>query len=154
MTWQQLSGCAYTAGGDKSLSVLRVWDLNRESCAGSIPIIAAGLADAPSSMQVPSPVSTLSNAVGALIAAGTVNGGILSFDLRSPVRLINAMKCVLNLHLDFFSEYVLSYNFITGHMMGGWFQSSCSLAGHQTIWSLHRLAATCVSSTFETVHSR
>lgn len=84
--WQHASGCLYTVGGLQPCPVLRVWDVVRELCVDSVAMLSPA---GNSARQAAAPVTCLSNAVGALVMAGTAAGSVLSVDLRSPARLIN-----------------------------------------------------------------
>ena len=75
--WQQQSGCLYAAGDTRPVPLLRVWDMTRELCLESL--------------QMQSPGTCLT-AEGALLMAGAADGAVLSFDLRTPARLLSAIQ--------------------------------------------------------------
>ena len=75
--WQQAAGCLYSAGNTLPNPILNVWDASRELCLESLvtPAAATSLA-----------------AEGALLMVGTNNGSVLSYDLRTPARLLSAIQ--------------------------------------------------------------
>ena len=75
--WQQQSGCLYAAGDTHPAPLLRVWDMTRELCLESI--------------QTQSPGTCLT-AEGALLMAGAADGAVLSYDLRTPARLLSVVQ--------------------------------------------------------------
>jgi regulator-associated protein of mTOR len=82
---QQEAGCLYAAGeaGGGGGGALHVWDLGREAQADAVPLstLAAGAG-----------VTCLSAAAGALLLGGASDGRLLSFDLRSPARLLSSAR--------------------------------------------------------------
>ena len=75
--WQQQSGCLYAAGDTHPAPLLRVWDMTRELCLESL--------------QTQSPGTCLT-AEGALLMAGAADGAVLSYDLRTPARLLSVVQ--------------------------------------------------------------
>ena len=59
------------------MPLLRVWDMTRELCLESL--------------QMQSPGTCLT-AEGALLMAGAADGAVLSFDLRTPARLLSVVQ--------------------------------------------------------------
>jgi WD40 repeat protein len=87
-SFQQAAGCLYVAGegslwGSASGGALHVWDLASEALADCVPLstLAAGAG-----------MTCLSSACGALILGGASDGRLLSFDLRSPARLLSSAR--------------------------------------------------------------
>lgn len=77
VAWQQQSGCLYAAGDTYPIPLLRVWDMTRELCLESL--------------QMQSPGTCLT-AEGALLMAGAADGAVLSYDLRTPARLLSVIQ--------------------------------------------------------------
>jgi regulator-associated protein of mTOR len=77
LVWQQQSGCLYAAGDTMPVPLLRVWDMTRELCLESL--------------QMQSPGTCLT-AEGALLMAGAADGAVLSYDLRTPARLLSVIQ--------------------------------------------------------------
>ena len=77
VVWQQQSGCLYAAGDVHPAPLLRVWDMTRELCLESL--------------QMQSPGTCLT-AEGALLMAGAADGAVLSYDLRTPARLLSVIQ--------------------------------------------------------------
>ena len=77
MVWQQQSGCLYASGDTHPVPLLRVWDMTRELCLESL--------------QTQSPGTCLV-AEGALLMAGALDGAVMSFDLRTPARLLSVVQ--------------------------------------------------------------
>ena len=77
VSWQQQSGCLYASGDTQPVPLLRVWDMTRELCLESL--------------QMQSPGTCLT-AEGALLMAGAADGAVLSFDLRTPARLLSVVQ--------------------------------------------------------------
>mmetsp|Transcript_3553 Transcript_3553/g.14244 ORF Transcript_3553/g.14244 Transcript_3553/m.14244 type:complete len:1711 (-) Transcript_3553:38-5170(-) len=77
VSWQQQSGCLYASGDTQPVPLLRVWDMTRELCLESL--------------QMQSPGTCLM-AEGALLMAGAADGAVLSFDLRTPARLLSVVQ--------------------------------------------------------------
>jgi hypothetical protein len=75
--WQQAAGCLYSAGNTLPNPILNVWDASRELCLESLvtPAAATSLA-----------------AEGALLMVGANDGSVLSYDLRTPARLLSAIQ--------------------------------------------------------------
>ena len=87
-SFQQAAGCLYVTGegslwGSGSGGALHVWDLASEALADCVPLstLAAGAG-----------MTCLSSACGALILGGASDGRLLSFDLRSPARLLSSAR--------------------------------------------------------------
>ena len=77
VVWQQQSGCLYASGDTRPVPLLRVWDMTRELCLESL--------------QTQSPGTCLV-AEGALLMAGALDGAVMSFDLRTPARLLSVVQ--------------------------------------------------------------
>ena len=77
VVWQQESGCLYASGDTRPVPLLRVWDMTRELCLESL--------------QTQSPGTCLV-AEGALLMAGALDGAVMSFDLRTPARLLSVVQ--------------------------------------------------------------
>ena len=77
VVWQQQSGCLYASGDTHPVPLLRVWDMTRELCLESL--------------QTQSPGTCLV-AEGALLMAGALDGAVMSFDLRTPARLLSVVQ--------------------------------------------------------------
>ena len=77
VVWQQQSGCLYASGDTHPAPLLRVWDMTRELCLESL--------------QTQSPGTCLV-AEGALLMAGALDGAVMSFDLRTPARLLSVVQ--------------------------------------------------------------
>ena len=77
VVWQQQSGCLYACGDSDPGPLLRVWDMTRETRLESL--------------ATPSPGTCLT-AEGALLMAGAADGAVLSYDLRTPARLLSAVQ--------------------------------------------------------------
>ena len=77
VVWQQQSGCLYASGDTYPVPLLRVWDMTRELCLESL--------------QTQSPGTCLT-AQGALLMAGALDGAVMSFDLRTPARLLSVVQ--------------------------------------------------------------
>ena len=77
VSWQQQSGCLYASGDTQPVPLLRVWDMTRELCLESL--------------QMQSPGTCLT-AEGALLMAGAADGAVLSYDLRTPARLLSVVQ--------------------------------------------------------------
>lgn len=77
VVWQQQSGCLYASGDTFPVPLLRVWDMTRELCLESL--------------QTQSPGTCLT-AEGALLMAGALDGAVMSFDLRTPARLLSVVQ--------------------------------------------------------------
>ena len=75
--WQQAAGCLYSAGNTLPNPILNVWDASRELCLESL--------------VTPSAATSLA-AEGALLMVGANDGSVLSYDLRTPARLLSAIK--------------------------------------------------------------
>ena len=87
-SFQQAAGCLYVTGegslwGSASGGALHVWDLTSEALADCVPLstLAAGAG-----------MTCLSAACGALVLGGASDGRLLSFDLRSPARLLSSAR--------------------------------------------------------------
>jgi regulator-associated protein of mTOR len=84
--YQQEAGCLFVAGegaGGGCGHGLHVWDLARELCADLLPL---------STLAADAHVTCLSAASGSLLLAGASDGRVLSFDLRSPAKLISSCR--------------------------------------------------------------
>ena len=77
VVWQRQSGCLYASGDTHPVPLLRVWDMTRELCLESL--------------QTQSPGTCLV-AEGALLMAGALDGAVMSFDLRTPARLLSVVQ--------------------------------------------------------------
>ena len=77
IVWQQLTGCLYATGQVGPNPLLRVWDMTSELCRENLSMQSQG---------------TCLTAEGALLMAGTADGAVLSYDLRSPARLLSAIQ--------------------------------------------------------------
>ena len=77
IVWQQLTGCLYATGHVGPSPLLRVWDMTSELCRENMHMQSQG---------------TCLTAEGALLMAGTADGAVLSYDLRSPARLLSAIQ--------------------------------------------------------------
>jgi len=75
--WQQAAGCLYAAGNTLPNPILNVWDASRELCLESL--------------VTPSAASSLA-AEGALLMVGANDGSVLSYDLRTPARLLSVIQ--------------------------------------------------------------
>ena len=75
--WQQAAGCLYSAGNTLPNPILNVWDASRELCLESL--------------VTPSAATSLA-AEGALLMVGANDGSVLSYDLRTPARLLSAIQ--------------------------------------------------------------
>ena len=62
---------------------MHLWDLGREICADCVPL---------STLAVEAHITCLSAATGALLLAGASDGRLLSFDLRTPAKLISSCR--------------------------------------------------------------
>ena len=84
-SYQQAAGCLYVAGeaAGGGGGALHVWDLGREALAECVPL---------STLQAGAGVTCLSAAAGALLLGGASDGRLLSFDLRSPARLLSSAR--------------------------------------------------------------
>lgn len=85
-SFQQEAGCLFVAGdgaGGGAGAGLHVWDLAREMCADVVPL---------STLALDAHITSLSAAAGALLLAGASDGRLLSFDLRTPAKLISSCR--------------------------------------------------------------
>jgi len=81
--WKQECGYLYAAGDELPVPLVHVWDAGREQCVGEI------------STQSSAAVTCLSCAPGetGTLVGGTANGGVFTFDVRTPTGLLSSSQC-------------------------------------------------------------
>jgi hypothetical protein len=105
--WKQECGYLYAAGDELPVPLVHVWDAGREQCVGQI------------SSQSSAAVTCLSCAPGdtAVLVGGTANGGVFTFDVRSP-GLLSSSQCHSQGVVNAFSSEHTPHTIISGSSAG------------------------------------